>query len=85
MRLVIFLCPLAVSLIAGRRFILWGVATNLLLFVSLLVRVYLLREGWIFFKKDFLGLAVFCAFGLLSGAAAGALVQRHRQRRTAAA
>jgi putative membrane protein (TIGR04086 family) len=81
--LSLYLCPFIVTLIAGSRFVLWGVATNILLFIWLFFQVYVLGQGLASFRKDLLGLAVFCSFGLLSGALVGSFVQRHIRRQHA--
>jgi hypothetical protein len=73
----LYMGPFIVTLIAGRRFVLWGVATNILLCAWLFFQVYVLGEGLVSFKRDLLGLAVFGSFGLLSGALVGLFVQRH--------
>ena len=81
--LSLYLCPFIVTLIAGRRFVVWGIATNILLFVWLYFQVYVLGEGLVSFRKDVSGLAVFCSFGLLSGALVGLFVQRYTRRQHA--
>jgi len=81
--LSLYLCPLVVTLIARQRFVFWGVVTNVLLFVWLVLQVYAFREGWFSFRQDLSGLAIFCAFGLLSGALVGLFVERRNHRRHA--
>jgi len=81
--LSLYLCPFVVMLIARQRFVFWAVITNALLFAWLVLRVYTFGEGWISFRKDIPGLAIFCVFGLLNAALVGFLVERRIHRRHA--
>jgi hypothetical protein len=74
-------CPLLVCIVAGRRFIAWGVLTNFISFAWLVLLVYILRGNWIGLRFDAWGLTIFGAFGLLFGASAGGFVERQYKQR----
>jgi uncharacterized membrane protein len=76
----LFLCPFIVCWIAGRRFIIWGVITNLLLLLWLFLMVYVIRGAWHELKLDASGLGILCLFGLLSGTGVGGFVERQYKR-----
>ena len=85
MMLSMLLWPIVVCRIADREFIWWGIATNLIAFSTWFITAYWLAAAWRRLGDDAPTLVVVLAFAAISGASAGAFVERERKKQERAA